>query len=291
VEWLKRTWKRILDWLDVGQKVSDSEAGHNRRWLIVCGGGAVLVVLTLWLISLLPIGGDLGQRTNALGALFSGLAFAGLIITLVQQQHELSLQRQELHDTREELRRTAQAQEQQLETQQRDSSRQSREQLLTARLAVESALLQSRAAIANLTPSHTGARSEIVRNAETLELRRIQLRIQILSLEAKQGFEGGAWSPSVEKEAIRAFLVGTLRWLVSICEHTADDDSKISYVTSTRKQLELLTQTFRPHYSEIADLVRGIIDSIDKHENAPTLFLGWCRGAEDYFRRGEPPWV
>jgi uncharacterized membrane-anchored protein YhcB (DUF1043 family) len=40
---------------------------------------------------------------NAITALFSGLAFAGLIYTLYQQHVELTLQRKELEDTRKEL--------------------------------------------------------------------------------------------------------------------------------------------------------------------------------------------
>ena len=48
---------------------------------------------------------------GGLNTLFSGLALAGIILTILLQKNELALQRQELVDTREELRRTAQAQE------------------------------------------------------------------------------------------------------------------------------------------------------------------------------------
>lgn len=45
--------------------------------------------------------GTFGDMFGAVNALFSGLAFSGLIITLVLQREELELQRAELRDTRE----------------------------------------------------------------------------------------------------------------------------------------------------------------------------------------------
>lgn len=45
-----------------------------------------------------------GEMFGAIESLFSGLAFASLIITIYLQSKELSLQRQELEDTRMELR-------------------------------------------------------------------------------------------------------------------------------------------------------------------------------------------
>ena len=48
--------------------------------------------------------GQFGDMFGAVNALFSGLAFAGLIITLILQKTELSLQRDELEQTRDELK-------------------------------------------------------------------------------------------------------------------------------------------------------------------------------------------
>ena len=48
--------------------------------------------------------GTFGDMFGAVNALFSGLAFAGLIITLLYQKEELQLQREELAQTREELK-------------------------------------------------------------------------------------------------------------------------------------------------------------------------------------------
>lgn len=55
--------------------------------------------------------GAFGDSFGFVSSLFSGLAFAGVILALVMQSRELSLQRQELKETREELRKTADAQE------------------------------------------------------------------------------------------------------------------------------------------------------------------------------------
>ena len=46
-----------------------------------------------------------------MNALYSGLALAGVVLTLFMQHNELSLQRKELALTRAELSRTAEAQE------------------------------------------------------------------------------------------------------------------------------------------------------------------------------------
>lgn len=76
-------------------------------------GGVILLVLFYagaliyftWPISKLSLNGSgaFGDSFGLLTSLFSGLAFAGLIITIIMQKDELALQRQELSLTREEL--------------------------------------------------------------------------------------------------------------------------------------------------------------------------------------------
>lgn len=74
---------------------------------------AVVIVIALWGLSWLFIWlgfskgddrGTFGDMFGAVNALFSGLAFAGLIVTLLFQKEELGLQRKELAQTREELK-------------------------------------------------------------------------------------------------------------------------------------------------------------------------------------------
>jgi hypothetical protein len=60
--------------------------------------------------------GQFGDMFGVVNALFSGLAFAGLIVTIIMQRDELSLQRQELSLTRKEMEDTRKEFEQQNDT-------------------------------------------------------------------------------------------------------------------------------------------------------------------------------
>ncbi len=70
-----------------------------------------LLVIIFWLLNLATVlyfgnfkeSGVFGDTFGAVNALFSGLAFAGLIYAILLQQEELSLQRNELRLTREEF--------------------------------------------------------------------------------------------------------------------------------------------------------------------------------------------
>ena len=70
---------------------------------------SVLVTLGIWALSFFLLlfsadkRGTFGDMFGAVNALFSGLAFAGLIITLIMQHEELGLQRQEIAQTNKEL--------------------------------------------------------------------------------------------------------------------------------------------------------------------------------------------
>ena len=73
-------------------------------------------VVGLWALSGYVLNSDANRGTfgdmfGAINALFSGLAFAGIIYTILLQRHELELQREELRATRSEMARSASAQE------------------------------------------------------------------------------------------------------------------------------------------------------------------------------------
>lgn len=51
-----------------------------------------------------------GGMFGGIGALFSGLALAGVVVAVLMQKEELELQREELAATREELKRSTEAQ-------------------------------------------------------------------------------------------------------------------------------------------------------------------------------------
>ena len=78
-------------------------------WIVL----AIIGVIAMWSVSWFLINrnidcstdrGTFGDMFGAVNALFSGLAFAGLIATLLYQKEELKLQREELAHTREELK-------------------------------------------------------------------------------------------------------------------------------------------------------------------------------------------
>lgn len=89
---------------------------HNKRSII----GYILIFIAVlsawglcwWLVTInIPQNSDgtwsnrgqFGDMFGAVNALFSGCAFAGIIITILLQREELSLQRKELRDTRAEF--------------------------------------------------------------------------------------------------------------------------------------------------------------------------------------------
>ena len=80
----------------------------------------IMLVLVVWVLStfLIVYGldswgdrGTFGDLFGAVNALFSGLAFAGLIYTIVLQKQDLALQRHEIAMNRTELKKTAKAQQ------------------------------------------------------------------------------------------------------------------------------------------------------------------------------------
>ena len=106
----------------------------------------LIIVILIWLASILilpkyyPIIEDrafFGDSFGTINSLFSGLAFAGIIYTILLQRKELALQREELKETRKELIRSATAQEKS-EKQQR---RQSENLKITAKLNALHSLL------------------------------------------------------------------------------------------------------------------------------------------------------
>ncbi len=73
-----------------------------------------LIVIVLWLVPFfICLSNYYNDSDNAINTLFSGLAFVGMLITLIMQKQELELQRQELKETRNEMK----SQTKQFETQ------------------------------------------------------------------------------------------------------------------------------------------------------------------------------
>lgn len=92
-------------------KTKPTKSHQNQQWLflipIILVGGYLFFIL--WLtqpISVLSIdkAGVLGDSFGMLNALFTGLAFAGLYLTLKLQQEDLKMMSKESADTREEMK-------------------------------------------------------------------------------------------------------------------------------------------------------------------------------------------
>lgn len=100
----------------------DKAPANGRSWATPVAAVVALVVLALWLISwwfLSPLEsadrGTWGDMFGGINALFSGLAFVGVIYAILLQREELQLQRYELVSTRAELRGQREANERQNE--------------------------------------------------------------------------------------------------------------------------------------------------------------------------------
>lgn len=82
----------------------------NNKQLILIVISTIVIVLGIWLWAYYSLidwdkadRGTFGDMFGGVNALFSGLAFAGIIITIILQSNELNLQRKELISTREEF--------------------------------------------------------------------------------------------------------------------------------------------------------------------------------------------
>ena len=87
----------------------------NIVW-VMFGGVIILFLLNFSMIFFVPnenTRGTFGDQFGAVNALFSGLAFAGLIYTIVLQRRDLELQRHDLKLQRDELALTRQEMEEQ----------------------------------------------------------------------------------------------------------------------------------------------------------------------------------
>ena len=101
-------------------KSEKTEKPENNKRDVLTGIGLFIFVLCLWILSWYLIDkyiisdnpaassnqivrGVFGDKFGAINALFSGLAFAGIIFTIFLQKRELTLQREEIEETRKEF--------------------------------------------------------------------------------------------------------------------------------------------------------------------------------------------
>lgn len=89
---------------------SDSNKKDTNAGLILISIGALALIIGLWFFTYHRLKGldptdrgTFGDMFGSVNALFSGLALAGIIITILLQKKELTLQREELSETRKEF--------------------------------------------------------------------------------------------------------------------------------------------------------------------------------------------
>lgn len=99
------------------KKKNITKVESDKLWPLII---LFILISVTWAVSFLFVYNNISSWTNrgtfgdsfgAVNALFSGLAFGGIIYTILLQRKELTLQRQELAETRVELGRSADAQE------------------------------------------------------------------------------------------------------------------------------------------------------------------------------------
>lgn len=112
-------------------------------WIILAIGCIIVLWVASWCLidNFVPVGerGVFGDKFGAINSLFSGLAFAGLIVTLLFQKEELKLQRDELAETRNELK----AQKLEFQEQNKTMKRQRFENTFFNMLSLENEIVSS----------------------------------------------------------------------------------------------------------------------------------------------------
>ena len=99
--------------------MSTSKKEQNKKvkdFSLLIGIVSFVIVISLWITNLLyglslspeseNTRGIFGDMFGAVNAVFSGLAFAGIILSLYMQRIELKIQRKELKLTRKEVKKT-----------------------------------------------------------------------------------------------------------------------------------------------------------------------------------------
>jgi hypothetical protein len=250
-------------------------------------GVAIFVILawgSLWNRTLVPYGkedpadisahGQFGDAFGSINSLFSGLALIGLVYTVVLQREQTSAQQRQLID------------------QQMEASRQAREQFLTARLNARTAAVQVDKARHAVVAQARGG--EALASTFLNRLNRAAMHIEILTLEANLGFEGGSWTTAVEKESIRQYLVKTLLFIPASFDqlpNKTDVQAASDLLLEGYQLSQQLAQAFREQYPDISGYAKNLSALFEKHKKDPMPAVEWCRSAENNLRRGEAPWV
>ena len=216
--------------------------------------------------------GQFGDAFGSLNALFTGLALVGLVYTAVLQRNQLNEQREEIKVQGEAARENRSA-----------LAKQNRAQFLSARLQAETALLQAESEkFAGYGRATVGVQG-VVEYEATRSASRRRIAIMLLLIEARQGFDDQEWSPSVEKEATRIFLVNRVHAFVKTCDRLVKDSGKdhvSNYVKDLRMELDVLLDAYLATHRAIKVPVESIVDMLNRLPNEFDSAMEWLRSAD-----------
>jgi hypothetical protein len=174
-----------------------------------------------------------------------------------------------------------------------ETAGQSREQFLTARLNAQSALAQTMPSGTDLWYSDTAA-TQSERDEAKIQLRWNRIKIELLAREAKLRFDGGPWTPVIEKQAIHDYFVGCVKWLVSASDRATGNGQRQEtprFMEATRQQLVLLNDVIRKNHPLIPPVIEATIQTLQAHMADPESAISLCRDMHRLYPPNQPPWV
>ena len=231
----------------------NNEETKSRLWIWIII--AIVGVIAMWGLSWWGINkfideptnqGTFGDMFGAVNALFSGLAFAGLIVTLLYQKEELKLQREELAQTREELK----GQREEFEEQNKTMKRQRFENTFFNMLSLQQDI------VANISfdevktifdfNAHTQEAQRTSYNGRTL-FREMYLNLKV-AIDTKHSYQGVKSAIQANNYNVYSYIPATTRFdhyfrhLYHIFKYvdTSDlipDDERYEYACIVRSQL------------------------------------------------------
>lgn len=231
----------------------NNEETKSRLWIWIII--AIVGVIAMWGLSWWGINkfideptnqGTFGDMFGAVNALFSGLAFAGLIVTLLYQKEELKLQREELKETRNELN----AQKLEFQEQNKTMKRQRFENTFFNMLSLQQEI------VANISfdevktifdfHTHTQDEQRTSYNGRSL-FREMYLNLKV-SIDKKQFYQGVKGAIQANNYSAYSYISATTRFdhyfrhLYRIFKYvdTSDlitDDERYEYACIVRSQL------------------------------------------------------
>jgi hypothetical protein len=221
--------------------------------------------------------GQFGDSFGSLNALFTGMALGGLVYTALLQLRQLREQQKEI------------------ESQERDSrdakvalAKEARSQFLTARLQAQAAMLQANSVMLGRIANISGNVTAIWLAEIHRDLVRHRTAIALLLLEAKQAVTGDDWSPAVQRDAIRRFLVAKVRTHCQLLDRlipTRDSMGVAAYIDTANdaqvEEFQVLLDDYADLHSVLREAVNEIIQRLSdapKSDNA----RAWLAGAESH---------